>query len=235
MPKLALGRPGPHRPQSAAILSRLGAGLIFRKAREIIWCVLTKLQKIEAMIIDFLRREHGNIAKLLLILEREVNVFDRAEQPNYELISAVISYFEGYPDAYHHPQGDTVFRKLKARDPAAAANIGDLAADHRRVAERLRRVRQAVESVLTDREVPRHTVDQIIREFIAQERRHMAMEERDFFPAAEKALQPEDWAEIASTLTAQKDPLFSEAAEERFDALRKQILQLGEEAEAERG
>jgi hypothetical protein len=62
--------------------------------------------------------------------------------------------------------------------------------------------------------VPR--VDGIIRDFIARERQHTAMDERLFFPAAIMALQPPDWAEIASTLTDQKDPLFSEIVEERL-------------------
>ena len=55
-----------------------------------------------------------------------------------------------------------------------------------------------------DREILRQTVDGIIRDFIARERQHMAMEERVFFPAAIVALQPQDWAEIASTLTDQR-------------------------------
>jgi len=188
------------------------------------------------MIIDLLRQEHRNIEKLLVVLEQELSVFDRGERPDYEVVGAVIAYFQVYPDAYHHPQEDMVFEKLKARDPAAAANIGDLAAEHRSGAERLRRVAQAVESVLMmDWVVPRHTVDDIIRDFIVHARRHIAMEERDFFPAAVKALQPEDWAEIASSrLTVRKDPLFSETVEERFDAVRRHILQLEQEAEAER-
>jgi hemerythrin-like domain-containing protein len=187
------------------------------------------------MIIDFLRQEHRNIEKLLLVLEQELSVFDRGERPDYEVVSAVISYFEVYPDAYHHPQEDIVFKKLQARDPTAAASIGDLAAAHRSGAERLRRVARAVQSVLADQEVLRHTIDDIICDFIAHERRHIAMEERDFFPAAVKALLPQDWAEIASTLTNQKDPLFSETVEVRFDAVRTLISQLEQEAEAERG
>ena len=188
------------------------------------------------MIIDLLRQEHRNIEKLLVVLEQELSVFDRGERPDYEVVGAVIAYFQVYPDAYNHPQEDMVFEKLKARDPAAAANIGDLAAEHRSGAERLRQVAQAVESVLMmDWVVPRHTVDDIIRDFIVHARRHIAMEERDFFPAAVKALQPEDWAEIASSrLTVRKDPLFSETVEERFDAVRRHILQLEQEAEAER-
>ena len=187
------------------------------------------------MIVDLLRQEHCNIEKLLLVLERELNVFDRGERPDYEVIRAVIDYFQIYPEAYHHPQEDIVFGKLKARDPCAAANIGDLAAEHRSGAERLRQVALAVESVLMDQEVLRHTVGDIIRDFISYERRHIAMEERDFFPAAVKALQPEDWAEIASSRRpGQKDPLFSEIAEDRFDVVRRHILQWEQEAEAER-
>jgi hemerythrin-like domain-containing protein len=199
--------------------------------------VVTKanLRKVKLMIIDLLRQEHRNMEKLLLVLEQELSVFDRAERPDYEVVWKIISYFKVYPDAYHHPQEDLIFKKVEARDPVAAANIGDLAAEHRSCAERLRRVVQAVDCALTDREVPRQTIDDIIRDFIVHERTHIAMEERDFFPAAIKALQPQDWAEIDSALTAQKAPLFSAIVEERFDAVRRHIFQLEQEAEAERG
>ena len=186
------------------------------------------------MVIEILRQEHRNIEKLLLVLERELSVFARGERPDYEVVHAVIAYFQVYPDVYHHPLEDIVFEKLKVRDPAAAANIGDLAADHRRGAERLRWVARAVEGVLADQELLRQNINDIVRDFIEQERRHIAMEERDFFPAAVKALQPLDWAEIASRLTDQRDPLFSVVVEERFEVVRRHILQLEQEAEAER-
>ncbi|MET4177280.1 hemerythrin-like domain-containing protein [Bradyrhizobium sp. LA6.1] len=186
------------------------------------------------MIIERLSQEHRNIETLLAILERELEVFDRGDRPDYEVIRAVLSYFEVYPEVYHHPQEDCVFAKLKARDPAAAAKIGDLAREHQKGAERLRRVAHAIDSVLADREVLRQNVDTIVRDFIEQERRHMMMEDRDFFPAALKALKPQDWTEIASTVTGLKDPLFSDVAEERFDALRAHILRLEQEAAAER-
>jgi hemerythrin-like domain-containing protein len=186
------------------------------------------------MVIEILRQEHCNIEKLLLVLERELGVFARGDRPDYEVIHAVIAYFQVYPDVYHHPLEDLVFEKLKVRDPTSATQIGDLAADHRRGAERLRRVAQAVEKVLADRELLRQAINDIISDFIEHERRHMAMEERDFFPAAVRALQPEDWVEITSRSTNQSNPLFSEVAEERFEVVRSHILQLEQEAEAER-
>jgi hemerythrin-like domain-containing protein len=127
-----------------------------------------------------------------------------------------------------------VFAKLRTRDPTAAAKIGDLAREHQKGAQLLRRVARVVDSVLADRQILRENVDIIVRDFIAHERRHVMMEDRDFFPAALKALKPQDWAEIASTATSDKDPLFSDVAEERFEALRAHIARLEQEAEGGR-
>jgi hemerythrin-like domain-containing protein len=186
------------------------------------------------MIIERLSREHRNIETLLAVLERELEIFDRGDRPDYEVIRAIISYFELYPEIYHHPQEELVFAKLKFRDPAAAAKVGNLTLEHQKGTERLRRVAQAVDGVLADREIPRQNVDNIVRDFIEKERRHVMMEDHDFFPAALKVLEPQDWTEIASASTNHEDPLFSEAAEETFAALRARILQLEQEAEAER-
>jgi hemerythrin-like domain-containing protein len=186
------------------------------------------------MIIDLLSREHRNIERLLAVLEHELDIFDRAARPDYEVIRAIVAYFEVYTELYHHPQEDQVFAKLKLRDPASAADIGDLAREHQKGSERLRRVARTVDHVLAGGEILRGDVDAIVREFLEHERHHMAMEDRHFFAAAEKALKPDDWAEIASARSAHKDPLFSDATETRFDALRAHIFELEREAEAER-
>ena len=162
-------------------------------------------------IIDILRDEHRNIEKLLLVLDRELSVFNRAERPDYHVVQSVIEYFQDYPDSCHHPKEDMIFAKLKARDPVTAASIGDLEAEHGKGSKRLARVARTVEGVLADREILRDTVDAIIRDFIDHERRHMAMEERVLFPAAMRVLLPQDWAEIRAKLAARKDPLDTRA------------------------
>src|SRR5215471_18431749 len=171
------------------------------------------------MIIERLRREHHNVERLLAVLERELKVFNYAGHTDYEVLRAIIGYFALYPEVYHHPQEDLVFAKLKIRDPAAAAKVGDLAREHRNGTERLQRAAQAVAGVLADSEVLRENVDKA---------------HRDFFPAALKALEPQDWTEIASTLTSHNDPLFNDAAEQTFDTLRARIAQLAHEAEVDR-
>ena len=185
-------------------------------------------------VVELLRQEHRNIEKLLRILERELSLFDRGDRPNYELVVAIIDYFKDYPDTCHHPKEDMIFDKLKSRDPAAAANIGDLHTEHEEGASRLRRAAQAVERVLGDQDLLRETVDEIIRDFIERERQHMKMEEQIFFPTALEALQPKDWADIALRLADRRDPLNGPDLDQKFGVLRRKILEINAEAEAER-
>jgi hemerythrin-like domain-containing protein len=181
-------------------------------------------------IIEILRQEHRNIEKLLGVLERELNVFGRGDRPDYEVVLAVVDYFKGYPDSCHHPKEDIIVEKFKTRDPLAASTIGDLAAEHREGARRLKRVAQAVEDVLSDQGLLRQTVNDIVRDFVNHERRHMAMEERVVFPAVIKALRSEDWADIALQLADRYGPPSESNFEEKFAALWRDIVRLEDAA-----
>jgi hemerythrin-like domain-containing protein len=180
-------------------------------------------------MIEVLHDEHQDIENLLVVLEDELKVFDRQERPDYEIIQAVISYFQDYPDCCHHPKEDMIFEKLKARDPILAQSIGDVEAEHHEEAERLDRVANVVLNVLLDRDILRQTFDDVMRDFIEHERVHMAMEERILFPAAVDALQPEDWMEIDLKWSDKKDSLFNVAIEERCQSLRDRVLQWARE------
>ena len=185
-------------------------------------------------IIQILLEEHRNIDKLLLVLEHELEVFDRSEEPDYEILQAVIQYFQDYPESCHHPKEDMVFEKLKLRDPAASKRIGDVEAEHHVEADRLRRFAQAVEDVLAGRELPRQSFHNVMLDFIEHQRQHMDKEERLLFPAAVKALQPEDWTEIEQQLNNRKDPLFDGVIEKKFRALQQTILRWEQETQASR-
>lgn len=185
-------------------------------------------------IVLILLEEHRNIDKLLLVLEQELEVFDRSKGPDYEIMQAVIQYFQDYPENCHHPKEDMVFEKLKLRDPAAATRIGETEAEHQVEADRLRRFAQAVDDILAGREFLRQDFHNIVHEFIEHQRRHMDKEERLLFPAAVKSLRPEDWADIDARLNDKKDPLFNGAIETKFQALQRTILRWERETETNR-
>jgi len=185
-------------------------------------------------IIQILLEEHRNIDKLLLVLEHELEVFDRSEEPDYEILQAVIQYFQDYPESCHHPKEDMVFEKLKVRDPAAANRIGDVEAEHQVETKRLRRLVEAVEEILAGREFLRQTFHDVVHDFIEHQRQHMDKEEQLLFPAAVQGLRPDDWAEIDTRLNDRKDPLFNGVIETKFQALQRTILRWQRETETSR-
>jgi hemerythrin-like domain-containing protein len=185
-------------------------------------------------IIQILLEEHRNIDRLLLVLEHELEVFDRSEEPDYEILQAVIQYFQDYPENCHHPKEDLVFEKLKMRDPAAAERVGDAEAEHKIETERLRRLVEAVEEILAGREFLRQTFHDVVYDFIKHQRQHMDKEERLLFPAAVNGLRPDDWAEIDARLSDRKDPLFNGVIETKFQALQRTILRWERETEISR-
>lgn len=185
-------------------------------------------------IIDILREEHRTMEQLLLVLEQELEIFGRSERPDYEVVQAIITYFQDYPDCCHHPKEDVLFEKLKARDPVAADGIGDLAAEHQEESKRLHRLARALEYIMAGGEALRQSFDTIVRNFIEHERHHIDMEERTLFPAAVKALRSEDWAGIDARLDDKQDPLANGAIEEKFRFLHHRILQWEEQSKADR-
>lgn len=185
-------------------------------------------------IIDILLEEHQNIEKLLLVVEHELEIFDRSDRPDYEILQTIIQYFQDYPESCHHPKEEMIFVKLKARDPAAAKLFGDVEAEHELEARRLRSFARAVDSILADQEFLRESFHLAVHDFVEHQRQHLRKEEQLLFPAAIKALRPQDWREIDARLDDRKDPLFNSVVEEKFHNLQRTILRWEQEAEQTR-
>jgi hemerythrin-like domain-containing protein len=177
-----------------------------------------------AALIHVLRREHENIAKLLDVLGRELAACDAGEQPDYEIIEAIASYFVGFPDQCHHPKEDLILEKMKGYEHGWGRAIVDLEAEHRDLWRLARVISQAVRNVLNEAEVPRLAFHHVVANFVDQQRRHMKFEEEVLFPAALEVLSPIDWAEIERQAGEASDPLFGNGINSEFEDLRLRVL-----------
>lgn len=175
-------------------------------------------------IIDELRAEHATMQKLLTILERQVAAFNEGDRPDYEIVEAVVEYFLDYPDQCHHPKEDLVARKLLEDAANAPAALNQLEAQHEELGALSRRFAKVLRRVLDEAELPRQEFVRAAKEFIDSQRHHIQMEEEYFFPAAQGALSRDDLAEIDARLFEMRDPLTGDRVEERYAALRDDIL-----------
>ena len=160
-----------------------------------------------AEVLDMIRQEHASISRMLSMLERQIEQFERGEHFDYELVKEVLDYFVTFADLCHHPKENVIIAKLRQRAPDVAREIGDLDGEHEKISKELHDFAHAVMNVLLDVEMPRDRFVRIAHDFIAQERKHMAEEEARFLPVAEAHLTEKDWAEIAAKVKKFPDPL----------------------------
>lgn len=183
-------------------------------------------------LLDQFRDEHVNMARLLDLLAREVDVFFAGQEPDWATVEGVLEYNLSYPDVFHHPKEELVLEKLKQRDPDAAKIVGALDAEHESLAAEARRFHAAVRSVMDDPALPRGWFAGLANDYIDHLRRHMQMEEVILFPIAKQSLRAEDWADVEARLKRSRDPLFEDGGEERFNKLRDEIFARTETKEA---
>lgn len=179
-------------------------------------------------ILRELRREHRGMARLLDSLERQIAKVEAGRAPDYEIVEALVDFFLDFPDACHHPKEDLVFAKLRLRDPRAAAQVGDLHAEHEELAELTLRFADGFDWMLEDPALPGDWFEHGARQFADFLRRHIAIEEEVLFPAAERALEPFDWTEIDAAFTLSGHSLSDDPAKRRFDVLYDEVLILDE-------
>lgn len=168
--------------------------------------------------------EHANFAKLLNLLEGQLNMFHRSQTPNYALMLDIMTYMTHYPDLLHHPREDRAFAIVKQRVPALAKLVDELTAEHVVAVKNSAELVEDLESVVNGAMLPREAVETPGREYIAHFRHHMAREEADLFPIVAKTLTASDWALIDAAVKSAADPLFGADAPRQYEVLRREIV-----------
>lgn len=177
-----------------------------------------------AGIIESLRSDHSRITKLLDALERQLSSFDEGKPVDFDILDGILYYCLSYPDLHHHPLEDLVFDRLKVRNPEILEGTKDLREEHAALAKHTRRFAAAIRTVQQDIPVERKSIQEVAAEFLSAYRHHIMMEEKFFFPAAQRNLKPEDWNIIAGQLKPMEDPLFERREDARFTALYNDII-----------
>lgn len=165
------------------------------------------------------------MTKLLDALERQIGSFEDGGLLDFDITDGILHYCRSYPDRQHHPLEDLVYERLKKRNPEAACAMGDLAREHAKLAALTADFAEQLDAVEQEVAMERHQFLDAARSFLTGYRHHIMMEEKHFFPAAERALTPDDWQTIQRSLEPTADPLFERREDDRFDALHRDIVE----------
>lgn len=167
------------------------------------------------------RNEHAQFARLLDLLERQLQVFLEGRRPDYRLMLDIMYYLTHYADEIHHPREELAFAKAAWRDPEIVATVESLTAEH----DALRQTGDALvahlEAILNEAVLPRTEVVSSGHYYIRCLREHMRREEDIVYPVLARTLGSEAWEEVERAVAG---PLYGPRVQARFGALCREIV-----------
>jgi hemerythrin-like domain-containing protein len=167
--------------------------------------------------------DHVHFARLLDLLDRQLEEFRAGGTPRYDLMQDIVYYMTHYSDVVHHPKEDIVFDIVKARNPALARSVDELAWEHGILRQTGEQLARDLDDIVNGSIEPRERMARAAREYIACMRGHMNVEEAEILPAAQLVLRNDDWDAVDTQIRHVEDPLFGSGVEARYAALREQI------------
>lgn len=167
-------------------------------------------------VLKRLREDHVRLERVMRVLERQADSLDVDAVPDYPLLAAIVAYVRKYADAVHHPTEDKVFDQLlhKGLIPAERHVVFLNLGKHQEINEHSRKLHDSIESIVNGNVLLTEKLLADIRQYLLQQRKHMAFEELHLFPLAESRLNHEDWILIDAELMLSPDPLFDSKLEE---------------------
>jgi hemerythrin-like domain-containing protein len=174
-------------------------------------------------VIALWHADHVNFARLLNLLEDQLELFHAGGSPQYELMLDVMYYMTHYPDVLHHPKEDLIFARIKERAGSAGPTIDELTLQHARLSESGRELVRFLDDIVNGSIASRELVEAGARAYVTNFRNHMRVEETEILPLAARLLREQDWAAVEEAIRHIEDPLFGANTEARYAALRRQI------------
>ncbi len=175
-------------------------------------------------VLTSLLIEHEHIRKMLVCFDAQLAVFERAEPPDYDILSDSLAYCKDYLDVWHHPREDRLLDLLGRRDAGKAASLAELDDQHKGLAKCTVQVVRVFKDVAERGAV--RLREELLRsgcELSNAYRHHLAWEEANFFPALDRTLEPDDWGVAQSD--ASRCEAAAHAVRNRYPALFRAIAE----------
>ena len=166
--------------------------------------------------------DHRNFARLLKLIERQVDAFHRGQLPDFELLRSVVYYLRHFPDRCHHPREDIAFKRLAERAPQLQLELARRMQEHVVIASAGEELLRCLDEVIAGSVVARATLERAAATYLVYYRHHLMAEEQHVIPRALHLLSAADWSAVAA-IPAEPDPLFGTESQPRFSELRKQV------------
>lgn len=176
--------------------------------------------------LRIIREEHAALSAmlrsiLLLLAQHRRN----STMPDFAALRAMLFYVDEFPEQRHHRlESELLFPKLRARTPLSRALLDRLDEDHACGAHRIRDLEHSLVAFEMMGEARRAGFENDAERYVAFYLAHMALEEQEILPLAERTLTEEDWLQLDEAFASNRDPLTGHAPTADYRALFTRIV-----------
>lgn len=168
-----------------------------------------------------IRQEHAALAAMLrsivMLLEQHRK---KGTLPDFAALRAMLFYVDEFPEKRHHrKETDLLFPKLRARTPMSRELMDRLDSDHAWGERRIRNVEHALLAFEMLGEPRREAFESAVNDYVDFYLNHMALEEREILPLAERVLTENDWRDLDEAFSQNRDPMTGHVADLEYNAL----------------
>jgi hemerythrin-like domain-containing protein len=176
--------------------------------------------------LKIIREEHAALAamlrSILLLLAQHRR---QGTLPDFATLRAMLFYVDEFPEKQHHrKESELLFPKLRARTPLSRDLLDHLDQDHARGERNILDLEHALLGFEMLGEPRRHAFEQAAERYVNLYLGHMAKEEQQILPLAERVLTADDWADLDEAFSANRDPLTGHEPEADYRALFTRIV-----------
>ncbi|MBS0449516.1 MAG: hemerythrin domain-containing protein [Proteobacteria bacterium] len=176
--------------------------------------------------IRIIRDEHAALAamlrSILLLLEQHRR---DATLPDFAALRAMLFYVDEFPEQRHHKkETELLFAKLRAKTPLSRELLDRLDEEHGQGERRIRELEHALLGFEMMGEARRAAFEAAAERYVDFYLAHMAVEEREILPLAERVLDARDWAELDAAFGENRDPLTGHPPDDVYRALYTRIV-----------
>ena len=171
--------------------------------------------------LDVIRDEHQALAAMLRSLKMLLAQARREKTlPDFDVLRAMLFYVDAFPERLHHPnESERLCPLLRQRAPELATTLARLHRDHARGEAAIRGVEHALLAFEVMGESRRDAFEQAVDGYVTAYLEHMAAEETEILPAAQRLFTPADWLALDAAFAANRDPLTGHEPDDEYREL----------------
>lgn len=151
-------------------------------------------------MLNQLRLDHANMARLLHVLQLKHKTLDQGERPNFQLMREVVDYILSYMDGFATPLERVCVERLQTQAPEHSAVTEKMADEYRELKPRLQRLSNDIDMILMDNVLPMDRFADDLKAYLEAHRAYLRHEREGLFPLIDEHFSQEDMEELRQAL-----------------------------------